>query len=171
MDRSQSGWKKIRRPNAFQKLIHHFFMLQPVTAFFAPRVHRMDKAILRLTKGKYTGSEILGWNIIQLTTMGAKSNQPRTMPLMAMFDNKKIALVASSFGRQHNQGWYYNLKAHPECEVEFHGERAKYIARETTGEEYNRYWQMAVSFYAGYEKYKLRAPHRHIPVMVLEPKM
>jgi len=27
---------------------------------------------------------------------------------------------------------------------------------------------MAVSYYAGYEKYKQRAAHRRIPVMVLE---
>jgi deazaflavin-dependent oxidoreductase (nitroreductase family) len=145
-------------------------MLRPVTAFFAPRVHRIDKAILGLTKGKFTGSEILGWNIIQLTTIGAKTNRPRTIPLIAIFDCEKIALIASSFGREHNPGWYYNLKAHPECDVQFNGRGGKYIARETMGEEYEHYWQMAVSVYAGYDKYKQRAAHRHIPVMVLEPK-
>ncbi|RPJ19955.1 MAG: DUF385 domain-containing protein, partial [Chloroflexi bacterium] len=75
--------------NAFQKLLHKFFMLRPVTAFFAPRVHRVDKAVLKLTKGKYTISEVLGWNIIQLTTLGAKTGQARTMPLIALFDGDK----------------------------------------------------------------------------------
>ncbi len=69
------------RPNAFQKLLHRFFMLRSVTAFFAPWIHNVDKAVLKLTKGKYTASGILGWDIIQLTTIGAKTNQPRTMPL------------------------------------------------------------------------------------------
>src|SRR5215213_3676731 len=157
----------MRRPNAVQKLIHRFFMLRPVTAFFAPRVHRIDKALLRLSRGKFISSEILVWNVIQLTTLGAKTNQPRTMPLIGIIDGDKIALVASSFGREHNPGWYYNLKAHPECEVQLNGRVKRYIARETNGEEYERYWRLAVSFYAGYDKYKERAAHRHIPVMVL----
>jgi deazaflavin-dependent oxidoreductase (nitroreductase family) len=159
-----------RKPSAIQRLIHRFFMQRPVTAFFAPRVHHIDNAILKLTRGKFAASEILGWNILQLTTIGAKTHQPRTMPMLGIFDDEKIALVASSLGRQHNPGWYYNLKAHPECEVEFKGRSGKYVAHEATGDEYQRYWQMAVSIYVGYDKYKQHAAHRHIPVMLLDPK-
>jgi deazaflavin-dependent oxidoreductase (nitroreductase family) len=160
----------MHNPNAVQKLLHRFFMLQSITAFFAPRVHRIDQVILRLTRGKLTATEILGWNIIQLRTMGAKTNQPRTMPLIGMFDQGKIALIASSFGRKHNPGWYYNLRAHPECEVRFRDHAGTCLAREAMGEEYDLYWQMAVSFYTGYEKYQQRAWHRHILVIVLEPQ-
>jgi deazaflavin-dependent oxidoreductase (nitroreductase family) len=157
------------RPNAFQKLLHQIFMLRPVTAFFAPWAHHLDKTILKLTKGKYAVSEILGWNIIQLTTTGAKTNQPRTLPLVAVFDGEKIALIASSLGRKNNPGWYYNLKKNPECEVQHRGHSRKFIARETEGEERQKFWRLALSYYAGYEKYKERAGRR-IPVMILEPK-
>jgi len=157
-------------PNAVQKMLHRFFMLRSITAFFAPRVHRIDKAIWKLTKGKYAGSSVLGWNMIQLTTIGAKTGQARTIPLIALLDGEKMALIASSFGREHNPAWYYNLKAHPECKVECRGRRATYLAREISGAEYAKYWQRGVSSYAGYEKYKERAAHRHIPVMLLEPK-
>ena len=160
----------IRKPNPFQKLLHRFVMLRPVSAFFAPRVHWIDKTILKLTKGKYTASEILGWNIVQVTTTGARTGQPRSVPLIGLFDGEKIALIASSFGREHNPGWYYNLKVHPECDVEFNGRSGKYVARETIGEEYEYYWQLAMSFYAGYEKYRQCAAPRHIPVMILELK-
>jgi len=160
----------IRKPNALQKLIHRFVMLRPVTAFFAPWVHRVDKAILKLTKGKYTVAEMIGWNIIQLTTIGAKTGQPRTLPLIGLLDGEKIALIASSFGRKHNPAWYYNLKVHPECWVQSSRTMETYLARETEGDEYRKYWQLGVSYYGGYEKYKERAAHRHIPVMVLEPK-
>ena len=145
-------------------------MLQPVTSFFAPRVHLLDNAVLKLTRGNYSAVEILGWNIIQLTTIGAKTRQPRTLPLVGIFDREKIALVASSFGRKQNPGWYYNLKANPECEVYFKGRSGKYMARETDGQERERYFQMAVTQYAGYQKYRERAAHRKIPVMLLEPK-
>ena len=157
------------KPNALQKFLHRFLMIRWVTDFFAPRIHRVDKTFIQLTKGKHSLAEILGWPIVEITTLGAKSNQPRTMPLIGVIDNEKIALIASSFGRQHNPGWYYNLKVHPECEMKFKGKSEKYIAREAEGEEYKKYFQMAVSQYAGYEKYKERAAQRHIPVMVLEP--
>jgi deazaflavin-dependent oxidoreductase (nitroreductase family) len=160
----------MRKPNDIQRMIHRFFMLRPVTAFFASRVNSINQTFFKLTGGKFTASETLGWNIIQITTIGAKSNQSRALLLIAMFDEKQIGLVASSFGRQHNPGWYYNLKAHPECEVQFNGRATKYIAHEATGEEYARFWQLAVSVYEGYDKYKQRAAHRHLPVMVLEPK-
>src|SRR5574341_778988 len=112
---------KIKKPNAVQRLLHRFLMLRPVTAFFAPRVHHWDKALLRLTGGRYTIAAILGWDIVQLTTIGARTSQPSTMPLVGVIDDEKIALIASSFGREHNPGWYYNLKAHPECEALFRG--------------------------------------------------
>jgi deazaflavin-dependent oxidoreductase (nitroreductase family) len=161
---------KVKRPNAFQKMLHRFFMIRSVTAFFAPRIHHVDRAILELTKGKHSLAEILGWPIVEVTTLGAKTHRLRSLPLVGIMDDQKIALIASGFGREHNPGWYYNLKAHPECDVLFNGRTGKYIARETEGEEREGYWQLAVSYYAGYEKYKERASHRHIPVMVLEPK-
>jgi deazaflavin-dependent oxidoreductase (nitroreductase family) len=160
----------IRRPNEIQKLLHRFFMLRPVTNFFAPRVHHLDNAVLKITRGTYTAVEILGWNVIQLTTIGAKSKQPRTVPLVGVFDGEKVALIASSFGRQHNPSWYYNLKANPECKVLFKGKSLKYIAREIDGKEGEKYFQMAVDQYAGYRSYRERAAHRHIPIMLLEPK-
>ena len=157
-------------PNTVQRLIHQFIMLEPVTVFFANKIHLVDKLVFRMTADRYTLSELAGWNIIQLTTIGAKTKQPRTMPLVGIFDDEKIALIATSFGREHNPGWYYNLKTNPFCNVIFKGKSGDYVARETEGAEYERYFQMAVSQYAGYQKYKERAPHRHVPVMVLEPK-
>ena len=68
----------MRKPTAVQKLLHRFFMLQPVTAFFSTRAQGIDRAVLGLTKGRYAATEILGWHIIQLTTLGAKTGQPRT---------------------------------------------------------------------------------------------
>lgn len=150
--------------------MHCFVMLRPVTAFFADKIPIIDQLVLKLTGGIYTISEFAGWNIIQLTTIGAKTGRIRTSPLVGLIDGDKIAIIGSSFGRVHTPGWYYNLRAYPQCKVEFKGRSGEYIARETSGEEYENYWQLAISHYAGYEKYKERAAHRHIPVMVLEPK-
>jgi F420H(2)-dependent quinone reductase len=160
----------IRKPNAVQRLLHRFFMLKPVTAFFAPWLHRLDGLVLRLTNDKHAVSELLGWYIVQLHSIGAKTGKLYTSPLIGVIDGERIALIASSFGRRHNPGWYYNLKKNPECRIHLNGRSGQYLARETDGEERERYWQMAVSYYAGYEKYRERTAPRRIPVMLLEPK-
>lgn len=157
------------RPNVFQKLLHRFLMLRPVSVFLARNLHRMDAVVLKLSKGKHTITELVGLPMIQITTIGAKTGELRTMPLVSLFDGEKIALIASNFGQKHNPGWYYNLKAHPQCTVQVNGHTDEYTARQVEGEEREKYWQMAVSFYKGYELYKVRAAHRQIPVMVLEP--
>lgn len=144
-------------------------MLKPVTAFFAPRTHVIDGFFLRITNGKHTLSEILGWNIIQLSTTGAKSGKPYTTILIGLMDGEHIALIGSNFGRRQNPSWYYNLKKNPDCKARMGGVLRKYIAREMEGKEREYYWKLAVAHYAGYEKYRERATHRRIPVMLLEP--
>ena len=159
-----------RKPNLFQKQLHRFLMLKPVSALLSVVLFRADTVLLSLTGGKHTFTHLVGLPIIQLTTRGAKTGQLRTTPLVSLPDGEKIALVASYFGGKRNPGWYHNLKANPECEVRFNGKIQTYIARETFDEEREKYFQQAVSYYAGYGKYRERASHRHIPVMVLEPK-
>ena len=157
------------KPNAFQKLVHHLLMLRPISAFLAVILHRADAVMLKLSKDKHTITELVGLPIIRITTIGAKTGEPRAMPLVSLFDGEKIALIASNFGQKHNPGWYYNLRAHPRCTVQIKGRPAEYIARQAEGEEREKYWNMAVSYYKGYELYAIRAAHRQIPVMVLEP--
>jgi hypothetical protein len=82
---------EIRKPNALQKLLHSFFMLRPVTAFFAPWVHRLDNSILSRTTEKFSAVQILGWPVIQLTTIGAKTKQRaahRHIPVMVLEPKK-----------------------------------------------------------------------------------
>jgi len=157
-------------PTFFQKLIHRFLLLIPISALLAKILHPADSFLLRLTNERHTFSELVGLPIVQVTTIGAKTGLPRDVPLVGVIDRETIALIASNFGGKHNPGWYYNLKAKPECVVRFRGRSRTYVARETSGDEYEHYWKIAVSYYAGYEKYKERASNRCIPVMVLELK-
>jgi deazaflavin-dependent oxidoreductase (nitroreductase family) len=157
------------RPNAWQKFAHRFLMLRPVSAFLAVVLHHLDGLVLKVTRERYTVTGIVGLPIIQLTTMGAKTGQPRTMPLVSLQDGERIALIGSNFGGRHNPGWYYNLLAHPQCTVHFGRRSQDYQAHQAEGAEREKYWQMAVSYYKGYDLYKTRASHRVIPVMVLEP--
>ncbi len=159
------------KPNSLQRLAHRFLMLAPVSALLARILPSMDNLALRWSKGRWTFTGLVGLPIIELTTLGAKSGQPRTLPLVGLQDEDCIILIGSNFGRRHQPAWYHNLKAHPECEVRVKGRSRRYIAREVMGEERERYWRQAVSYYAGYERYKARAGKRIIPVMLLEPHL
>ena len=158
-----------RTPNAFQKLLHRFAMLAPVSAFLAVSLYRIDELVLKVSKGKHTVAELVGFPMIEITTTGAKTGEARTMPLVSLIDGEKIALIGSNFGRKTNPGWYYNLKKNPQCMALVNGCRQNYLARETQNEERQKYWDMAVSLYKGYDLYRIRAAHRQIPVMILEP--
>ena len=158
------------KPNALQKIVLRIYMSPTFTTFWPAVQHRLDALVFKLTNGKYSLTEVLGGiSIIQLTAIGAKTGEARTMPLVSLFDGEKIVLIASNFGQERNPSWYYNLKANPKCKVEWHGNLREYIACEAQNEEREKYWNMAVSYYKGYELYRIRAAHRQIPVMILEP--
>ena len=133
-------------------------------------LHYADTLMLRLSGGKLTVAQVSGLPIIEITTTGAKTGKRRTLPLTGLPDGEKYALIASNFGQDHHPGWYYNLKASPECTVKKDGLTGVYIAREANEQENRYYYDMAIAYYIGYAAYKKRAGNRKIPVMILEPK-
>jgi deazaflavin-dependent oxidoreductase (nitroreductase family) len=159
-----------KTPNAIQKTTHRILMLRPVSAVLAIILYRLDTLILKISKGKHTMAEIVGLPMTQITTTGAKTGEARAIPLVSLFDGEKIALIGTNFGRKNNPGWYYNLKKHPQCTALVNGLSQTYVAREAAGEEREKYWNRAVAVYKGYELYRVRAAHRQIPVMILEPE-
>jgi deazaflavin-dependent oxidoreductase (nitroreductase family) len=159
-----------RKIPAWQRALQRFLMKRPVTSFVAPILHHADAVLLRLSGGRLDFSRAAGLPVIELTTVGAKTGKSRTLPLAGYPDGDKFVLIASNFGRERNPAWYYNLKANPECVVKKKEQVGTYIARETEGEERERYWNLAVFYYIGFEAYKQRVSHRVIPIMVLEPK-
>ena len=139
--------------------------------FFGHAAHRLDLFVINLSKGRSSLTSIFaGLPVITLTTIGAKSGQLRTVPLVGIPDGEKVVLFASNFGRAHHPAWYHNLRANPEATLSFRGRAKAYIAREATGPERASYWQEAVRLYAGYATYKERTKGREIPVMLLTPK-
>ncbi len=162
-----AGTRITDRP--FLRAFQRFLMWKPVSTVLAIVLRPVDVFLLRLSGGRWDITRISGLPVIEVTARGAKSGLPRTIPLAGLPDGDKYILIASNFGRECNPAWYYNLKANPECVVKKKGCSCTYLARETDGDERAHYWDLAVSYYVGYEAYRQRAAHRKIPVMVLEP--
>ena len=115
-----------------------------------------------------SGGEVGGPNrLLLLTTIGAKSHQPRTTPLAYSTDGDRFVVLASKGGAPTNPDWYYNLLANPEATVELGTE--KFQARATVVEEPERqrlYTQHA-TLMPGFAEYEQKTT-RQIPVIVLE---
>ena len=151
-------------------IFQQFFALRPVSWLMARILHHADLLMLRWSRGEMSFARFSGLPIIELTATGAKSGKQRTLPLTGLPDGEKYILIASNFGQAHHPGWYYNLKANPECTVKKNGHLGVYMAHEANEEENQHYYDMAISYYIGYAAYRQRAENRQIPVMVLEPK-
>ena len=160
----------MKKHNIFMRILQKFLAWAPISWLMARILHQADAFLLRLSGGKWTFAQLSSLPIIELTTIGAKTGKRRTLPITGLPDGEKFALIGSNFGQAHNPGWYYNLKANPECTVKKNGVEKTYIAREADERENKFYYDIAISYYIGYAAYKQRAGERKIPVMILEPK-
>ena len=123
---------------------------------------------MRRTGGRSVSGLMSGQHVALVTTTGARSGQPREVPLLAIADGAALVLVASSWGREHNPAWYVNLVADRHVTVSIAGSTRAYVARTAAADERTRLWALADATYAGYRAYRSRA-RREIPLVVLEP--
>lgn len=126
-------------------------------------------AIFRLS-GRRLGTHIGSLRVLFLHHYGAKSGVERISPLLYVEDGKNLAIIASKGGHQKHPAWFHNLKAYPDVRVEMRGEVRNVKARVAEGEEREKLWRKAAKVWPDYERYQQRAPHRKIPVVVLEPR-
>jgi deazaflavin-dependent oxidoreductase (nitroreductase family) len=156
--------------NALQKMLRRFGASGPGSWMFARIMHHIDRPVHRLTRGRHTLASILsGLPVVMLTTRGARSGRPRTVPILGIPTPDGVAIIASNFGQYRHPAWYHNLRAHPEAEVVVDGTRRRVRAVEADEERRARIWQEGLRVYPGLGEYERRASHRRISVFVLQP--
>jgi deazaflavin-dependent oxidoreductase (nitroreductase family) len=129
----------------------------------------LDRLVHRLTRGRTTASSWLaGVKITMLTTTGAKSGRPRTLPVLGLPDGAEMIVIASNFGRARNPAWYHNLRANPRATIVHDGTRREVAARELSGAERDRDYRRGEEIYPGFAHYA-RWTSRRIPVLRLAP--
>jgi deazaflavin-dependent oxidoreductase (nitroreductase family) len=140
-------------------------------SWVASRVlHRIDGPLFRTTRGRHTLSSLVsGLPVVLLTTTGARSGVPRSVPLLGFPSGEGLAVVASNYGQDRHPAWYHNLRAHPEAEVSIRGRRQRVRATLADDERRERIWSEGLELYPGWTTYERRAAHRRIAVFVLEP--
>ena len=103
-----------------------------------------------------------------LTTTGRRSGNPIVMPLIYGEAGGNYVVVASKGGAPKHPGWYLNLAAHPDVEVQILARRFRATARTASGAERAELWKQMAAIYPPYNDYQAKTD-REIPVVVLEP--
>lgn len=104
-----------------------------------------------------------------LHSTGAKTGKPRTTTLTYARDGDSYLIVASMGGAPRAPGWYHNLKAHPDAEVNVGPKRFAVTTRPVLPDDpdYSRLWRIVNDNNANrYNAYQRRTS-RPIPVVVL----
>ena len=112
------------------------------------------------------GGPFEGAHLLILTTMGAKSGQPRVNPLVYRPEGEQLFVFASKAGAPTNPDWFHNLMAHPEVTVEVGVERFGARASVITGPERDRIYADHAAENPGFAAYQEKTD-RIIPVIEL----
>jgi deazaflavin-dependent oxidoreductase (nitroreductase family) len=114
------------------------------------------------------GGGFAGAPMVLLTTKGAKSGQTRVNPLVCLpKDDGTLYVFASKGGAPSNPDWYYNLKAHPEVNVEFGDDSFAATASEVIGDRRDVLYAEQATKFAAFGDYE-KQTERKIPVIELQ---
>ncbi|QAY74926.1 nitroreductase family deazaflavin-dependent oxidoreductase [Agromyces protaetiae] len=147
--------------------------MPPFEKYVGVPMLRLHDKIYRGTNGRIGHHFPGGPKTLILHTVGAKTGAQRSNSLAYTRDGDDYIVVASKGGAPASPGWYFNLKAHPQVEVNVGPRRFRATARGVTPDDadYARLWKVANDMpgnrnrYNGYQQRTTRA----IPVVVLTP--
>jgi len=117
--------------------------------------------------GEAQTGPFVGRPVLLLTTTGAKTGEPRLVPLVYSRDGDSPVIMASKGGAPAHPAWFLNLRANPIVRVEAGGETYHARAVITEGAERDRLWAAHVAQNPGFADYEKRTT-RLIPAIRLE---
>jgi len=120
------------------------------------------------TGGK-VGHDWNGTSCLILHTRGRTSGKVFKIPLIYGRDGEDYVLVASKGGAPEHPGWYKNLMAHPDVEIQVWGQVIPVTARTGTAADKQRVWPIMTAQWPGYDDYQASTT-RDIPVVLLRPR-
>jgi deazaflavin-dependent oxidoreductase (nitroreductase family) len=131
---------------------------------------RVHGALYERTDGRI-GHGLLGVPTLMLRTTGRRSGETRTNSLVYARDGSSYLVVPSKGGADQPPGWFHNIRAQPQVEIQLGRDRHPATATviEPDDPQFARLWK-AVNDNNGarYDEYQARTT-RPIPVVMLTP--
>jgi deazaflavin-dependent oxidoreductase (nitroreductase family) len=91
------------------------------TVLVLKAMNRLHCGLLKISGGR-VGWRVLRMPVLELTTTGRTSRQPRTVMLMSpVQEGNAIVIVASRGGDDRHPDWFLSLRDHPDVQVAFVG--------------------------------------------------
>ena len=133
-----------------------------------PLFYKIHRWMYEASDGR-VGAKSSQGPMLVLSTVGRRTGQPRSTPLLYMRDGEDFVVVASNGGRPQPPAWYLNLQVEPKATVR-DGRRTLGVVAETPGpEEREALWRRLHEFYAGWSHYQTLTD-RELPVIRLRPQ-
>jgi deazaflavin-dependent oxidoreductase (nitroreductase family) len=131
---------------------------------------RMNDAVIEefRANGGQVGGRFAGRPMLLLTTIGARSGQPRVTPLNYSTDGDRLVVIASKGGSPTHPDWYRNLVANPEVTIEVGTERFRARAMTAQEPERTRLFDQQAAIMPFFDGYRRQVTAREIPVVVFE---
>jgi deazaflavin-dependent oxidoreductase (nitroreductase family) len=133
-------------------------------------LNAVHHALVKVSGGRlgWTASKMM---VVDLTTTGRKTGQPRSVMLTSpVQEDERLVVVASRAGSDHHPAWYLNLRDNPEVQVSMKGQsNVQMLARTASPEERARLWPEVTAVYQDYAEYQTQT-EREIPLVILEPR-
>jgi proline iminopeptidase len=120
------------------------------------------------TGGK-VGHDWNGTSCLILRTIGRKTGEVRKFPLIYGRDGGDYVIVASKGGAPEHPGWYQNLLAHPDVEIQVKDKVIPVTARTGSKQDKARVWPTMIAEWPQYDEYQAKT-ERDIPVVLLRPR-
>jgi deazaflavin-dependent oxidoreductase (nitroreductase family) len=148
----------------FRRLNRRLAATRPVARIYSHTLHLADRLVFRVSRGRTTFAALVsGLPVVMLTTTGARSGRQRTHPVLGLPDGGALIVIGSNWGRRGHPGWYHNLRARPDAQVN----GIPVAVHLLEGDERERAFALATGIYPGFAAYRRRAGHRQIGVFRL----
>ena len=129
---------------------------------------QMHKFLHWASKGKLGRTFPGGAQVVWITTLGRKSGDWRSTPLLAVPIDGGWGIAGSNAGQEKIPGWVFNVEAHDRGRISIDGNEIEAVFTRVEGELKERIYSGLISQWSAYDMYQ-RNIKREIPVFLVKP--
>ncbi len=134
-----------------------------------PKLSMFSLIVYNLTGGRIQmNSEMSPVGVLELTTTGRKSGQPRKVSLVYIKSGSAYVVAGSNAGKDRHPAWFFNLCSRPQVLVRIKKRQIPAVAEIADPAHRRSLWEQLVAASPMFARYE-RLTQREIPMIFLHP--